>query len=96
MAYTSTRRNGRDYDIYLIDPADPSARRLLAEGEGFSNVVDWSADDDALLVIEAISAAESCLWRVDVATGEREPLTPRGGERPISFAGAAFAALAPS
>ena len=91
MAYTSTRRNGRDYDIYLIDPSNPSGNRLLAQGQGYWSVVDWSADDATLLAVEVMSVEESYLWRVDVATGEMVPITPHGGAKPISFAGAAFA-----
>lgn len=34
FAYTSTRRNGRDNDIYLADANDPSASRLIMQGEG--------------------------------------------------------------
>jgi len=31
IAYTSTRRNGRDSDIYLMNPVDKSTDRLLAQ-----------------------------------------------------------------
>jgi len=91
MAYASTRRNGKDYDLYVIDPADPSSNRLLARGEGFWDVVDWSPDDRTVLAVEVKSAEESVLWRVEVATGEMVPLSPQGGSRPVSYAGAAFA-----
>jgi Tol biopolymer transport system component len=43
LAYTSTRRNGRDTDIYVIDPSDPKTDRRLAEltGGGWAPV-SWS------------------------------------------------------
>src|SRR5207244_3427412 len=34
LAYTSTRRNGKDNDIYVIDPARPESDRLLMEVSG--------------------------------------------------------------
>src|ERR1700675_3212575 len=34
VAYTSTRRNGADTDIYVESPADPKTDRMLAEGKG--------------------------------------------------------------
>ena len=34
IAYVSTRRNGTDFDAYLMDPLDPSSDRLLLEVEG--------------------------------------------------------------
>ena len=34
LAYTSTRRNGRDSDIYLIDPRDRASNRMIAQVAG--------------------------------------------------------------
>ena len=44
LAYTSTRRNGRDTDIYLINPREPKTDRLFAQvaGGGWA-ALDWSA-----------------------------------------------------
>lgn len=90
IAYGSTRRNGADRDLYVMDPRDPASDRRVVElaGGGWS-VQDWSPDDRALLVTEAFSVNSSRLWRVDVASGERTLLTPdapgdtvaRGGAR---------------
>jgi len=88
LAFTSTKRSGRDYDLYVMDPLDPRAARLVAQVEGAWTVADWTADDGALLALEHRSAAESRLWRVDVRSGDRTALTPPGG---TSFAGAVLA-----
>lgn len=42
LAYTSTRRTGRDTGIYVVDPADPASDRLLlaVDGGGWT-VLDW-------------------------------------------------------
>ena len=34
IAYGSTRRNGKDVDLYTMDPADPRSDRLLADARG--------------------------------------------------------------
>lgn len=34
LAYTSTRRNGRDTDLYVMNPREPGSDRLLAQVEG--------------------------------------------------------------
>src|SRR5258705_3225216 len=34
FAYTSTRRNGKDNDIYVMDPSDPKSDRKLTEVTG--------------------------------------------------------------
>ncbi|MFN2509265.1 MAG: prolyl oligopeptidase family serine peptidase [Chthoniobacterales bacterium] len=81
IAYTSTRRNGADTDLYVQSPADPKSDRLLAEVSGGGwEISDWSPDDRQLLVQEYISINESYLWLFDVQSGERKELTPRPAE----------------
>ena len=91
LAYSSTRRNGKDTDLYLIRPVDPSSDRLLAQLEGGGwRALDWSPDDRMLLVLEFISANESYLWVFDVATGQSTLLTPKSGAAPVSYGGGRF------
>ena len=89
LAYTTTRRNGADRDVHVMDPANPkSDRQVLQVSSGGWDVLAWSPDDRTLLVVEEISIEESHLWLVDVTTGQRTPLTPPG-ER-VSYVLAAF------
>jgi dipeptidyl aminopeptidase/acylaminoacyl peptidase len=87
LAYTSTRRNGRDTDLYVVDPREPKSDRLLAElkGGGWS-ALDWAPDGKKLLVSESISVSESYLWLVDSESGAKELITPRGAHK-IRFEG---------
>ena len=90
IAYTSTRRTGKDTDIYLMDPAQPGKDRLLLElpGGGW-RVADWSDDDSKLAVIEYVSINESYIWVADVKTGEKQLVTPdRSGK--VAYSGAQF------
>ncbi len=99
VAYSSTRRNNKDTDLWLTDAAgDPatSTRRLLeVEGGGWAAAA-WSPDNRRLLVSETLSAYESRLWLVDVATGAKEsfvpgcPLKPADG--PVAYGAAEFSA----
>src|SRR5205807_1662737 len=94
VAYTSTRRNGADTDIYVESPADPKTDRLLAEVKGGGwDVQDWSPDDKQLIVIAEISINESYLWLFNAATGEKKELTPRPAEgaEKIAYSRARFA-----
>ena len=79
LAYTSTRRNGTDTDLYVQDPLDPESDRMLAELKGGGwEVQDWSPDGKQILVIEEISIAETYTWIFDADTGARvKELTPR-------------------
>ncbi len=91
MAYTSTRRTGKDTDLYIIDPKNPASNRLLAEVEGGGwSPLDWSPDDRQLLVLEYISINESYLWLFNAETGDRTALTSRGAGEPVSYSAAVF------
>ncbi|MBI4626311.1 MAG: S9 family peptidase, partial [Verrucomicrobia bacterium] len=90
IAYGSTRRNGADRDIHVMNPREPkSDRRVLEVTGGGWSVVDWSPDDRTLLVGEYISVNESHVWLVDVATGARIEFTPRA-EKGVAYGDAAF------
>ena len=91
LAYTSTRRNGRDTDLYIIDPKEPSSDRRVAElpGGGWSPQ-DWSPDGKSILVQEGISVSESYLWVVDATSGEKRLITPKGGGEKVRYDGGAF------
>jgi dipeptidyl aminopeptidase/acylaminoacyl peptidase len=92
LAYTSTRRNEIDRDVYLIDPLDPKTDRRLAElpGGGWSALA-FSPDDTQLLLREEISANESRLWMLDVADGTKRVLTPKNGSEQVLYDTAVFA-----
>jgi dipeptidyl aminopeptidase/acylaminoacyl peptidase len=91
IAYSSTRRNGADRDVYVMNPSEPKNDRLLLQvsGGGWSPL-DWSPDDSRLLAEEFISITRSTLWMVNVATGQKEALTDPGEH--VSWAGARFSA----
>jgi dipeptidyl aminopeptidase/acylaminoacyl peptidase len=93
VAYTSTRRNGTDSDLYVMDPTEPKTDRLLArvEGGGWAPL-EWSPDGSQILVSEYISINESYLWLVNGATGDKKLVTPKGGAEKISYADARFSA----
>jgi dipeptidyl aminopeptidase/acylaminoacyl peptidase len=91
LVYGSTRRNGKDRDLYLIDPADKASDRQLLQLEGGGwGVADWSPDDTQLALFEFVSANESYIWLVDVASGQKKLLTPKGGAEKVSYGGATF------
>jgi len=67
--------------LWLVDPLQPDGRRKLADLPGagwFGGVV--SHDDRQLAMTRYISAAESEVWLLDLASGERRRVLPAAGE----------------
>jgi dipeptidyl aminopeptidase/acylaminoacyl peptidase len=89
FAYGSTRRNGTDRDIYVMNPSDPkSDKQLLQVAGGGFFPLDWSPDDSRLLIGEFQSITKSTLWLVDASTGQKTSLTDPADN--ASYGGAVF------
>src|ERR1700674_5172551 len=86
IAYMSTRRTGKDTDLWVMNPSDPKTDHLLTQlaGGGWQPL-DWSPDDKKILLEEELSINESYLWLVDAATGEKTELTPRNTTEKVSY-----------
>lgn len=82
IAYATTKRNGKDRDIYSMNPIDPTTDEKLLENEGGGwSVDDWSLDGNKLLVGESISINESRIYLVDVNTKTKIRMLPAKDER---------------
>lgn len=90
VAYESNRRDGKNFDLYVLDPAKPASNRMVLENEGRWEPLDWSVDERAILVLQILSASERYVWRVDVGDGRKTLLTPKS-ERPARWTAAQFA-----
>ncbi|MCC2954582.1 S9 family peptidase [Massilia sp. IC2-477] len=68
--------------ISIVDPAQPEQARVLAElpGGGWGSF-SFSQDDKQLAYLEYVSANETYLWLMDVASGKSRLLTQKGGEK---------------
>jgi len=90
LAYGSTRRNGNDVDLYVVEPANSKSDRMLTQLQGGGwEPFDWSPDNHKILVREEISVNESYLWIVDAISGEETLITPKGGVK-IAYGGGQF------
>jgi len=89
ICYSSTRRNGADRDLWIMDPTDPKTDKLVVQlaGGGWS-VQDWSPDDTKLLLMERISINKSNLYEASVSTGLLTPLIDL--KKDVAYGGAAY------
>ena len=90
VAYTSTRRNGRDSDIYVMDPRNPASNRMVAEvsGGGWAAVA-FAQDKSWALVGQYLSVQKTNLHRLDLVKGGMTPIGDHAA--PISYQGAQIA-----
>lgn len=76
VGYASSRRNGADMDLYVVDPRDPKTDRLVAKVTGGGwNIADFSADGKKALVLNRMSINEAAVYELDLASGAMVPLT---------------------
>jgi len=75
FAFTSTRRNTVDFDIYVSDMASPKKAALkIDRGNGYWMVNDWSPDDSKLIVLQYLSSTNSNSYILDVNTNKLTPM----------------------
>ncbi|MDP7277318.1 MAG: prolyl oligopeptidase family serine peptidase [Planctomycetaceae bacterium] len=86
----STRRNGRDTDLYIADPQQPNRLTPLLETRGeYWRAKDWSRDGSLLLINHYVSINESYPAILDVATGKKTAI-PIPGSRPAAYGAMTF------
>lgn len=91
LGYASSRRNGADMDLYVIDPSDPSTdRRVAVVSGGGWNIADFSADGRTALVLNRMSINRSVIYTLDLASGVLTPVTDT--EAQVSYVSPEFAA----
>jgi dipeptidyl aminopeptidase/acylaminoacyl peptidase len=86
IAYTATRRNGTDFDVYVQGLGEAGAGEAFGEPEmvwevsGYHTVAGWGPDGSFLIVSRHHSNLNNDLYRLDLSTGEAELLTPHEGD----------------
>jgi dipeptidyl aminopeptidase/acylaminoacyl peptidase len=89
FAYSTTRRNARDYDIHIAGiGADSTSVPALEEG-GAWFAGEWSPDDSKLLIARYVSINENYPYLLDLESKELTPLGPP--DKKIGYGDATFA-----
>lgn len=90
IAFSSTKRNGTDTDLYVMNPRDPSTMRMVAEvkGGGWS-LGAFSPDKKSGVVGNYVSVTNTDLYMLDLASGTMVPIGDP--KKDIAYGGAQFA-----
>ncbi len=73
FAFRSNMRNGKDFDIYMVNMNEPTKFILLKECSGFWAPLSWSPDSKKLLILNYISINQSTIY---IFTIEDKTLIP--------------------
>ncbi len=90
VGYSSTRRNGTDSDLYVMDPRDAATGRMVAQvkGGGWA-ITDFSPDGKRAVVGEYVSVNKSNVYDLDLASGAMRPITdPKAA---VAYGGGSYA-----
>jgi dipeptidyl aminopeptidase/acylaminoacyl peptidase len=75
IGFSSTRRNGIDSDLYVMDPRDPASSRMVHESRGGGwAIAAFSPDNRTAYVADYHSVQDTDLYRLDLATGAMTPI----------------------
>ena len=88
FSFFSTKRNGKDWDIYIYDLNNPDNPQMILSEGGSWTAVDWSPDDSKLLVRKSVSANESYYYIFDLTSKKLTQINPT--DEIISYGSAVF------
>ena len=75
VGFTSTRRNGTDNDLYVMDPRNPASARLVAEVKGGGwGLADFAPDKKSAIAVEYLSVTKTNVYNLDLASGRLTPV----------------------
>ena len=81
FAFTSTRRNKVDFDLYISNIESPKESDLIVDrGTGYWVTTDWSPDDSKLIVIQYLSSTKSNSYILDLNTRELKQINDEESE----------------
>jgi dipeptidyl aminopeptidase/acylaminoacyl peptidase len=79
--------------VYIADPLKPDTAKVVAtfDGGGFSSF-RFSPDEKSLAYLEYVSASESHLWMMDMASGSKTRITPapKAGTATVAYGAPRF------
>lgn len=78
ITYASNERNGKDFDVYVMDVASGSARLIFDQG-GWCDALGFSPSGRWVVVKQQRTFVDNDLYTVDLRTSEIELLTPHQG-----------------
>jgi dipeptidyl aminopeptidase/acylaminoacyl peptidase len=75
VGFSSTRRNGVDSDLYVMNPRDPATTRMVHESKGGGwAITGFAPDKRTAYVVDYNSVQDADPYRLDLASGSMTPI----------------------
>ena len=79
IAFTSTKRTGKDLDFYIAPLDNLSDTKMILENKGGGwNIADWNQDESRMIVTNYASINEGKAYLLDIVSGKLEEINPTG------------------
>ena len=86
VGFSSTRRNGVDSDLYVMNPRDPASARMVHESKGGGwALTGFAPDKRTAYVVDYNSVQDADPYRLDLASGAMTPIGDPAAE--IAYSG---------
>ena len=86
VGFSSTRRNGVDSDLYVMNPRDPASARMVHESKGGGwAIAGFAPDKRTAYVVDYNSVQDADPYRLDLASGAMTPIGDPAAE--IAYSG---------
>ncbi len=90
IAFSSTKRNGTDNDLYVMNPRDPATTRLVAEVKGGGWGISAFAPDKKSAIVSSYNSVTNVdMYRLDLEKGGMTAIGDNAKD--IAYGGAEFA-----
>jgi len=80
FTFQSNARNGKDFDIWMMDVYDSSSIRMIFKASGSWAPGEWSKQSDRIILGHYVSANESYRYILDIESGELSNPFPQTNE----------------
>ncbi|MCO4822420.1 MAG: S9 family peptidase [Flavobacteriaceae bacterium] len=72
FAFQTTKRNGKSNDIWIMNPTTAKSEMVLESKDGsWWGPSDWSRDNKKIMALQYVSASDSRIYIIDVATKQK-------------------------
>ncbi len=87
--FRSNKRNGKDFDIYMMNPKDTTSIKMICETDGYWFPGQWSENSETILITQYVSVNEAHINLVNLKTLDKQEIFPNSSDK-VSYSDAVW------